>query len=1253
LVLTLFWPMPSPQAAPAFSTPVLLSPTNGAVTTGETDPPNGTPTFAWLRVSGATSYQIQISTSSGFSQIVKEETTTATTYTPDVALADGTYYWRVRGGHNQVWGPFSQVRMFRKDWSAGGRLRPRPITPTPGAVLADFNGGFEWTPVPGAAHYLFEIGNSPHFTHIDYSALTLKPAHTPTQKLGNGHYYWRVTPIDPKNNYGMAMQAAAFTLNWHFAPSLLSPTPNATLAFLPPFEWTAVSGAKSYILQVDTDPSFTNPTVYQTMNTAFTPENALSNDADYYWRVQAVDNAGNSGPFSPARRFRLRWEFSPTLLTPTNNWVSVSAPTFRWTPVPGAYQYQFQVSDSVSFAPPLKVDVVTYFTHYTVGDWGDLNIPGTYYWRVRALDAGGSPGPWSHTFAFSFAPDMAPEPLYPTYYYDAQNPYTPVHTRVDVSEPLFLWNTAHDERSGRLPFTQTERYVLEVDDDPLFTSPNFRVETAALGAAPTDDQPFTNFAYDTTYYWRVTGYVQGKPLGHPTVWVARFSRQAPGPATAHTIHLLFPGDNTSWSVNAPVLGWTPVKGAQKYRLQVSLTPDFSDVLYDVTTSFTHFVPGQDRLDKLPHRTYWWRVRTEIPQGDWSAPRSFRITHRLMTGNPHDDAPTDPLQDDTSYLNRVLVDETGGTGAYNLDSLWVVQDRYYKNTELRWILDLVTYAYRGLSLDYVIYVDVNHTPDAGAASDPQGRPIRFPSHERPDVAISLHINEDGTVNPALLWTYGAQGWGVPQDLNTIGAEIHFDPAKHALQLFLPYTAMGGNDPKWDGALGFAVAVFDADGNLKDIMPGDASSPIPYFEYTSDLINPVLPFDLTTGAAAPLSMFPLLRWQMPSWDSVDGYRVEVARDRNFTDIALTWEAYENSFDYSPMYGFVPTGATPTTPPGDNETYYWRVQVRHEVYNDVANLFDYGPFSAPSRFTVRSLAPANLQPRDGHVVTRTPLLRWDRVENAGRYRVQMDNDANFSSPILDIQVEDTAYINPETFTERLKDGTFYWRVAVVKGSVQGPWSDVASFVKVSPAPRLLTPADGAITHELPTLRWQAVLTPTNQPRLAAPLYRVELDTNPNFSAPQWFITDATSFTPPSGNRFPDGTWYWRVAMLRDEGTEGPFSLVHSFYKEYPTPHVVAPANGSVSAGVPMFVWDPIPGAAFYRLELSQDANFSMPSSYRTDNTRFTPPDALTPGLWYWRVQMVDAEEQPGPFAQGMVLIGYRQMIPYVRIARASFLP
>src|SRR4051812_45380559 len=71
------------------------------------------PQFGWDVALGAFSYRIEISTASNFSSVVEDQSVTATTWAPSLALAGSTtHYWRVRAVDYQgetfaTNGPFS------------------------------------------------------------------------------------------------------------------------------------------------------------------------------------------------------------------------------------------------------------------------------------------------------------------------------------------------------------------------------------------------------------------------------------------------------------------------------------------------------------------------------------------------------------------------------------------------------------------------------------------------------------------------------------------------------------------------------------------------------------------------------------------------------------------------------------------------------------------------------------------------------------------------------------------------------------------------------------------------------------------------------------------------------------------------------------------------------------------------------------------------------------------------------------------
>jgi hypothetical protein len=92
------------------------------------------------------------------------------------------------------------------------------------------------------------------------------------------------------------------------APSLVSPADDARF---PPgttitFDWTDVSGAASYTIQIDDSDAFTTPRIAtQTVGASQTTIGGLPTTR-MWWRVRANDAAGSPGAWSSMRRFELK-----------------------------------------------------------------------------------------------------------------------------------------------------------------------------------------------------------------------------------------------------------------------------------------------------------------------------------------------------------------------------------------------------------------------------------------------------------------------------------------------------------------------------------------------------------------------------------------------------------------------------------------------------------------------------------------------------------------------------------------------------------------------------------------------------------------------------------------------------------------------------------------------------------------------------------------------------------------------------------
>lgn len=1235
--------------------PLLLLPTDGAITTGISDPPLGIPTLSWQAVTDATKYQIQISVSSGFATTVVSTETDNGSYTPLIALGDGIFYWRVRARVANSWGSYADAFSFEVDWGDGGALQPTLLSPEQDGVRAAFDpDDFSWTAMPGAATYRFQIGTDPELATVVYSAVTTLPFHTPSQRLDNNLYYWRVTPIDKRGHAGPPSDTGIFTFDWSGAPSPLAPDHGAELAFVPRFSWTAVEAAKEYRLQISTQENFVSFNQTTTRNTDYTPTEAFSNDQDYFWRVQAVDYRGTTSPWSEARRFRARWSFKPQLLSPANNSIGLAYPFFSWASVPGAERYQIQIASTNAFENSKIVDTTIYnVTHYTQPSWSTVSANTAYYWQVRAIDARGNFTPWSEVWSFQISDPSAtllpnipssttPNLVYPLPYYTPDTENLPAHGDRSFAWPLFIWDTAHapDPSTVVVP---ADFYRLEVDNDKDFFSPSFTLDTAGIAAAPTMDDPFTDLQEGSLYYWRVRAYHNNLPMGNLVTWTSRYSSAVSTLPVGSSPDPIYPSDGFEAVEIPPVLGWLPVAGVDHYRVQIARDQAFVNIVDEERPQFVNYVPWQSQLEAMPFGAYWWRVRGEDgddnPIGDWGALRHFNLSVELTIGNPtYDFVPPANLTTDTTGRAHVADSPDNGAGIYEVKELYVIADRALDPLRNQnWVIAFTTGATSSDTVRYALYFDTDHVAGSGGVFDPRGNTaISTDPLYRPEYVLYVDKIGGGGISAQFYgWKEGV--WSPAKDLTDMGGQIETDPILGSIQIRLPYTALGSADTDWVGSL--ALTVFSLEANaIRDTIPAQGATldnPV----FVSNMLLPLYPFDTPFSNPLVYEEMPPLRWRMPSF-STDGYQVQVAQDAQFTDIVETWESYESST--TPLMTLLPTAFQSKKAYADNESYYWRVRTRHERFQ--GSSFDYGPWSPAMRFKLDSRRVGNPQLSTGVDAFMTPTFTWDRVEGASGYTLQIDNDGNFSSPLLN-QATDANSFTPTDSGNSLLPGTqYYWRVVMRRSSsIIGHWTETMTFTKSSLWPTPLPPLTDSVLNQQPTLRWAAVLTPTQQPRLATPSYHIQVANNPAFTSPKIDQTlQTTSLTPIKGKTLSDGVWYWRVALVDGNNKTGPYSPAQQFTKEYPLPSLIGPPQETSTGQQPTFAWQPIPGAAYYKIEYANNSSYDKSTTITTDLTRVMPTKALTYDNYYWRVQMFDADNNAGSLIQGRFSVGYRIYLP-----------
>ncbi len=372
-------------------------------------PPNGSsvcdtmPYFEWSPVNGADSYYIQVDDNFGFSSPEIDRTTSNHYYTPGTPLSPGTYYWRVWASNSCGDGPYSSTRSFIIPPTPSA---PSPSSPSNGSSTCNTTPYFAWSQVNRADFYHIEVDNNSNFSSPEIGATTSNHYYTPGVPLSPGTYYWHVRASNSCED-GPYSSTWSFTiLSTPSAPSPSSPSNgSSTCDTTPYFDWSSVSGATSYRIQVDNNSSFSSPEIdTTTSNSYYTPGTPLSLGT-YYWQVQASNSCGDSPWSSVWSVTILSTPSAPSPSSPPNgSTISDTIPTFRWGSVSGATSYSIQVDDNSALSSPTTQIISS--TSYTP----DSALPDgiTYYWQVRASNSCGS-GPWSAIWKFTTSAQSPPE----------------------------------------------------------------------------------------------------------------------------------------------------------------------------------------------------------------------------------------------------------------------------------------------------------------------------------------------------------------------------------------------------------------------------------------------------------------------------------------------------------------------------------------------------------------------------------------------------------------------------------------------------------------------------------------------------------------------------------------------------------------------------------------------------------------------------------------------------------------------------
>lgn len=402
--------------------PTNLTPSNGTITND--------PAFVdtWSAVEGAHGYEYRTANTlngSALGTIIYSDSTTnqpgrystnsGTVTRQNSGTPDGDYYWQVRAVDSTGNpGPWSAINKVSVDSAAPAV--PIHLSPANNALLNYNNFWFDWTDVAGAVSYEAQFSQSSSTDSngsLNVGVWSGDASHNqPTDSRAwssgaTGTWYWQVRAVDAVGN------KSAWSTPWKITLDLIAP---AAVTLSSPANGAVVNGASvtqswnasassdvdHYIYESYNDANATSLRWSQTVNGLSKTATNVAN-ATYWWRVKAVDAAGNESAWSPLWKLTIDNDApgAPVTTSAKPYYTKLGTPTKTLTWAPGAnssdvayYEYAeyYNTAPTSETTPTNWLKTPIYGTSTTDTAWGS-NI--VIYWRVRAVDQAGNKSAWS------------------------------------------------------------------------------------------------------------------------------------------------------------------------------------------------------------------------------------------------------------------------------------------------------------------------------------------------------------------------------------------------------------------------------------------------------------------------------------------------------------------------------------------------------------------------------------------------------------------------------------------------------------------------------------------------------------------------------------------------------------------------------------------------------------------------------------------------------------------------------------------
>jgi parallel beta-helix repeat protein len=351
----------------------------------------------WVSSSTATGYRLDVSTDNSFTALLDgfndKDVGNVTSTSVTGLTSDTTYYYRIRAYN-------SGGTSGNSSTISATPLPDPPSSPVATSASSILQTSFKanWNSSPTATGYYIDVALNSTFTTFlsGYSGKNVGNVTSlvVTGLSSNSIFYYRVKAYNTGGSGSNSNTITVTTLpNPPSAPTALSASTITPTTFVS--NWGSVSTATGYRLDISTVSSFASFLAgYNDKDvgnvTSFTVS-GLTSDITYYYRLRAYNSGGTSVSSNTIS--------ATPLPNPPSNPVAISAGNViqtafsaRWNSSSTATGYRLDVASDIGFTTLLSG-----YNNLNIGNVTIFNISGltaktVYYYRVRAVNSGGTSG---------------------------------------------------------------------------------------------------------------------------------------------------------------------------------------------------------------------------------------------------------------------------------------------------------------------------------------------------------------------------------------------------------------------------------------------------------------------------------------------------------------------------------------------------------------------------------------------------------------------------------------------------------------------------------------------------------------------------------------------------------------------------------------------------------------------------------------------------------------------------------------------